>query len=79
MFIPNIFTPNNDNINDAFVIRNLPRGSLLTITNRWGIVVYESKDYKNDWKGMGLPDGVYYYLISGGQKASGWVELFSGN
>ena len=35
----------------------------LTIFNRWGRVVYHSKDYHNDWDGGGLSDGTYFYVL----------------
>jgi hypothetical protein len=35
----------------------------LTIFNRWGRVVYHSKDYQNNWDGGGLPDGTYFYVL----------------
>lgn len=35
----------------------------LVIFNRWGRIVYESKDYKNDWDGGNLPDGTYFYVL----------------
>ena len=35
--------------------------STLKVFNRWGTVVYESADYKNDWKISDLAEGVYYY------------------
>ena len=35
----------------------------LTIFNRWGRVVYHSKDYKNDWDGGNLSDGTYFYVL----------------
>lgn len=37
--------------------------SELTIFNRWGRVVYHSKDYHNDWDGDGLSDGTYFYVL----------------
>ena len=57
---PNAITPNNDENNDEFVIENLSKGnyegSLLTIINRWGRVVYLAEDYglsdeSNWWDG----------------------------
>ncbi len=35
--------------------------STLKVFNRWGTTVYESADYKNDWKISDLAEGVYYY------------------
>ena len=72
--IPNIFTPNGDGINDYFEIgydngepiNDLNRYFLshkLVIFNRWGRIVYESKDYRNDWDGGNLPDGTYFYVL----------------
>ena len=37
--------------------------SELTIFNRWGRVVFHSKDYQNDWDGGGLSDGTYFYVL----------------
>jgi len=82
LFIPNIFTPNGDNINDRFVIPGLadyPK-SRLKILNRWGNEVYFSSDYQNDWDGYGLNEGTYFYslvLQDGGKEIvyKGWVLL----
>ncbi len=35
----------------------------LVVFNRWGQVVYESKNYENDWEGDKLSEGVYYYVL----------------
>ena len=37
--------------------------SELTIFNRWGRVVFQSKDYQNDWDGGGLSDGTYFFVL----------------
>ncbi len=80
LFIPNIFTPNGDGANDLLVIRNLPVNSQLIITNRWGKEVYSSPDYKNDWNGADISDGVYYYRLSvDGESLTGWIEIMRGN
>lgn len=39
------------------------QSSELTIFNRWGRIVYHSKDYQNNWDGGGLPDGTYFYVL----------------
>lgn len=64
--IPNVFTPNGDNINDKFEITNLEHypNSHIVIYNRWGKKVFEHNDYYNNWwDGKGSPDGVYYYVL----------------
>lgn len=62
--IPNIFTPNGDNFNDFFVIEQIPdiESTHLYIYNLNGKVLYEKTDYKNDWNGNHLNDGVYLYI-----------------
>lgn len=37
--------------------------SELTVFNRWGRIVYHSKDYQNNWDGGNLPDGTYFYVL----------------
>jgi gliding motility-associated-like protein len=76
--IYNIITPNNDNRNDAFVIGNLkwyPENEL-KIYNRWGIEVYKSANYQNNWTAEKVGSGVYYYWFqAGGKTWKGWVEV----
>ncbi len=64
--IPNIVTPNNDGKNDAFVILNLEQFSnaRMKIYNRWGNLIYENANYKNDFNFQDQPDGVYYYVLT---------------
>jgi gliding motility-associated-like protein len=78
IFIPNLVTYNNDGLNDYFAIMGLCSGSKLSISNRWGEIVYTSNDYKNDWTGENLSEGIYYYNIeslSGNKTWKGWVQL----
>ncbi|MFN8356788.1 MAG: SdrD B-like domain-containing protein [Spirosomataceae bacterium] len=74
LFIPEGFSPNNDGVNDLFVIRNTKGATVnLQVFNRWGNIIYTSEDYKNDWNGEpnsgvrlgsgGVPDGTYYYIV----------------
>ena len=74
LIVPNIFTPNGDNVNDTFFIPGLETYSEneLTIINRWGNHVYEKKDYKNDWAGQGLVEGTYYYVLKVKNKTGAW-------
>lgn len=69
--ITNFVSPNYDGVNDFFVIPCIGEYPYhyLGIYNRWGSLVYESYDYKNDWNGLYqkektfVPDGTYYYIF----------------
>jgi gliding motility-associated-like protein len=75
---PNIFTPNGDGKNDTFKISGIEgfRGSQLTVFDRWGTIIFEDLDYKNNWDGGDNPDGVYYYIFtrSDGEVSTGYFE-----
>jgi gliding motility-associated-like protein len=71
IFIPDGFSPNDDNINDKFEITHSQNIKIeFEVYNRWGNSVYKSPDYKNDWDGRGtgnflgqeLPTGTYYCI-----------------
>jgi gliding motility-associated-like protein len=74
--IPNVFTPNNDGINDAFDIDIYGEATYeIQIFNRWGTKVFEgnSDGYKNDginWNGQSnnnggsIIEGVYFYIFN---------------
>lgn len=61
--IPNLFTPNNDGVNDLFVIEGLEHYSSpkLVIRDKNGRQVYQNNSYQNTWGGENCPDGVYSY------------------
>ncbi|MCX6231170.1 MAG: choice-of-anchor L domain-containing protein [Bacteroidetes bacterium] len=68
LIFPNIMTPNGDGMNDKFFVAALTDGGAFTeaqliIYNRWGKKVYENNNYKNDFGGEGLADGVYYFTF----------------
>jgi gliding motility-associated-like protein len=72
--ITSLFTPNNDGMNDYWHITDLEElGSVeVKVYNRFGKLVYESSEYKNDWKGnfngQPLPSASYYYIIKSSKK-----------
>ncbi|MCF6352379.1 MAG: gliding motility-associated C-terminal domain-containing protein, partial [Cyclobacteriaceae bacterium] len=77
--IPNVFTPNNDGYNEAFIILNKKADTKLVVVNRWGVKVFDAIDYQNDWRAEGVPDGIYFYTISmDGQIYNGSVEVWRG-
>lgn len=79
VFIPNIFTPNNDEANSRFEIRGIDGfpGSSLFVYNRWGNKIFESANYRNEWSGKDQEEGTYYYVFkrSDGKDYSGYVQL----
>ena len=64
--VPNVFTPNDDGINDKFVIKgiDLVPNCQLVVFNRWGNKVFESSSYKNDWDGKNVAEGTYYFIFT---------------
>ncbi len=72
--VPNVITPNNDGKNDNFVTGF--KDVAIDIYNRYGKLIYESKDYQNDW-GKDIPSGTYYYIFStpSGSTCKGWVTV----
>ena len=70
--LPNVFTPNFDGLNDAFLpfpYRFIERVEF-TVFNRWGTEVFFTTDPALNWNGRIrnsgalLPDGVYFYLCA---------------
>tara|TARA_R110002050_G_scaffold205780_3_gene341535 strand:- start:26045 stop:29038 length:2994 start_codon:yes stop_codon:yes gene_type:complete len=72
----NIFTPNNDGINDLlrFDLLEVYPGSLLQIYNRWGKLIYENENYRNDWDGEDYPDGTYFYVLDVNDESQGILK-----
>lgn len=83
LVIRNGFSPNNDGVNDNFIIENLVDfpNTQVAVYNRWGTRVYSSKDYKNDWKGdfdgQPVPSGTYFYqvLLENGENFTGYLQI----
>lgn len=73
IIIPTVFTPNNDGINDEWVVRNLQEGTRIELYDRWGLKVTTvdatdnvQKIYRWDGRttaGKVCTSGVYYYII----------------
>ncbi len=70
VFVPNAFTPNSDGRNDK--LRPIIYGRIVqyefTIFNRWGAVVFQSKDPTRGWDGLinGQPqqNGVFVWSVT---------------
>ncbi len=67
VYVPNVFTPNNDGDNDLFFLTTTNSTNIeLTIINRWGNVVFEKSGVNPAWDGKTqngslAGDGVYFY------------------
>ena len=89
IIVPNGFSPNDDNINDTWVIENItsfPK-NVVKVFNRWGNKVFEANNYQNNWDGKSrdalgskrLPVGAYLYIIElnepGFAPVQGWIYI----
>jgi gliding motility-associated-like protein len=80
-------TPNNDNINDTWIIGNVSEfpNNHVWLYNRWGALVFETTGYNNEEKVWPqpaqkdkYPSGTYFYILDPGdgtQVLKGWLEL----
>lgn len=59
----NVITPNGDDKNETYQVLEFLKGSSVTVYNRWGSVVYNTKNYQNDWNGDDLSAGVYFCVV----------------
>lgn len=70
--LPNIITPNGDGLNDQWCFADFGSSYAncfqITISNRWGQVLYSTRSVNDCWSPENLEQGVYYYVIQlGGQ------------
>jgi len=67
--VPNVFTPNGDNVNDYFFVRTRFIKELNgQIFNRWGNLMFEFQSVNDQWdgknkEGIEASDGTYYYIF----------------
>lgn len=68
--IPNVFSPNGDNMNDVFSpnVVNIEEWKCI-IYNRWGQVVYQLNNGVSSWDGKTtagkeVPEGTFYYVFT---------------
>ena len=91
VYIPNVFSPNNDGLNDRFqVFSNGDPGTFIShysIFDRWGELVYENDDFHpadvsqfwdGTFRGEPLGAGVFIYLVEVGY-ADGTTASFAGD
>ena len=77
--IPNAFTPNQDNVNDCFGVKNWPVTSSyqLNVYNRWGMLVFKTNNILECWtgeiNGVKQEMGAYVYMIKANTAACGQI------
>jgi gliding motility-associated-like protein len=89
--IPNVFSPNGDNLNDYLTVEGLTDEfysySNMSVYNRWGDEVYRNGHYGLDnswWDGQSthqneeLSDGVYFYILKVGNKVTDEEDVYRG-
>lgn len=79
--LPNVFSPNNDKINDTYSIINQYKvycdpGFKFTVFNRWGKIVFESTNPDFSWEADGLGSGTYFYTLeSRARSQNGTIDI----
>jgi gliding motility-associated-like protein len=68
VYVPNVFTPNGDQVNDVFRAYGAESGQFsLSVFNRWGQEIWRSTDPTLHWDGREdgseVPDGTYTYML----------------
>lgn len=75
VYIPNIFSPNGDGVNDSFEAYSYGETTILDIQiyNRSGALVYQG----TKWVGDGSEAGTYVYLVT--VRSKGVIEVIAGD
>ncbi len=74
VYIPNVFSPNGDGVNDRWAIYVSPeagiRGLSIQVYDRWGSLIYDQRNaltgalgWDGKYKGQVVPLGVYVYVL----------------
>ena len=80
LFIPDAFSPNNDGINDRWVLRNirLYPNNTMQVFNQWGQQLYSASPYLEPWDGTHngnlLPPATYYYIFNRGDGSASYTN-----
>ena len=86
IFVSPLLTPRVVGPEATWKIINLEQypTSVVSVYNRYGLVVFEKRNYQNDWAGIYqktgelLPAGSYYYVVKvleTGKVKKGWLYL----
>lgn len=76
-YVPNVFSPNGDGLNETFVpVLSDPESFLgMLIFNRWGQEIYSTSSIMQPWngrfEGKPVPDGTYVYIVRWKDRCTG--------
>jgi gliding motility-associated-like protein len=82
--VPTAFTPNNDGLNDFLAPLNAVKAVNLEflIYNRWGQLIYSTKDWKHGWdgtfKGLPQPTATYVWMLQYTNRDTGKRQQLKG-
>lgn len=85
LYIPNIFTPNNDLQNQSFGPKGITSsiGYEFRIFNRWGNEIFHTKEITEGWNGNidgePAPEGTYFFILRSQKFCSNEVLELSGS
>ena len=88
LYVPNTFTPNDDNLNEVFVPElfsgyDREKGYEFTIYNRWGEIIFTSTQAGEGWDGTYLStpvqDGTYNWSLRFKDSMSNKVYRYTGH
>jgi PKD repeat protein len=63
VLVPNLITFNRDGKNESLQIRGAQSDWGLDIFNRWGLPVFSTDSYQNNWVPEKLEQGIYFFTI----------------
>ena len=89
VMMPNVISPSMDSSNEMFFIKNLDNYPInnFVVFNRWGIKIYETDNYTNNWSPQRIVSGTYYYIFTylydspeiNSKTLTGFFEVFADN
>jgi gliding motility-associated-like protein len=74
LFIPNVFSPNGDGVNDFFSVQYTgDQPFTCGVYDRWGVKLWQTNNKTAQWdgtdgNGVEVVEGVYFYLVKVGNR-----------
>lgn len=79
LYIPNQIKIDQEGKLEKWVVQNLEDypENYLKLFNRRGKIIFQSKNYQNDWPDSTPMEDKYFYILEiDGKRVSGWIEVF---